>query len=54
MHITNEVGIIDENEKTNSAEEGLAHEGLGRIFNDTMLHLGSNNNNNSSNKEVRG
>ena len=27
---------------------------LGRIFNNTMLHLGSNNNNNSSNKEVRG
>ena len=27
MHTTNEVGTIDENEKRNSAEEGLAHEG---------------------------
>ena len=27
---------------------------MGRIFNNTMLHLGSNDNNNSSNKEVRG
>ena len=26
---------------------------LGRIFNNTLLHLGSNNNNNNSNKEVR-
>ena len=26
---------------------------LGKIFNNTMLHLGSNNNNNNSNKEVR-
>ena len=97
------MGTVDENEKRNSAEEGLAHEGpyqveeaqylnatrsynfkpnvnfpthytptlrnhenfsygeehskvtdLGRIFNNTMLHLGSNNNNNSSDKEVRG
>ena len=103
MHSTNEVGTFDENEKRNSAEEGLANEGpyqvkeaqylnatksynfkpnlifkthytpalrnlenfsygeehnkvtdLGRIFNNTMLHLGSNNNNNSNNKEVRG
>ena len=27
MHSTNEVGTVDENEKRNSAEEGLAHEG---------------------------
>ena len=27
MHSTNEVGIVDENEKRNSVEEGLAHEG---------------------------
>ena len=27
MHSTNEVGIADENEKRNIAEEGLAHEG---------------------------
>ena len=27
MHSTNEVGIVDENEKRNSAEEGLSHEG---------------------------
>ena len=27
MHSTNEVGAFDENEKRNSAEEGLAHEG---------------------------
>ena len=27
MHSTNEVGTIDENEKRNSAKEGLAHEG---------------------------
>ena len=26
---------------------------MGRIFNNIMLHLGSNNNNNKSNKEVR-
>ena len=26
---------------------------LGRIFNNIMLHLGSNNNNNNSNKEVK-
>ena len=96
MHSTNEVGTIDENEKRNSAEEGLAHgvpikfrrhnilmllevtilsptstcqlityqhlgtmrishvgeehnkvTNMGRIFNNTMLHLGFNNNNNS-------
>ena len=40
MHSANEVVTVDENEKR-----------LGRIFNNTMLHLGSNNNNN---KEVRG
>ena len=27
MHSTNEVGTVDENEKRNSAEEGLTHEG---------------------------
>ena len=27
MHSANEVGTIDEIEKRNSAEEGLAHEG---------------------------
>ena len=27
MHSTNEVGTVDENEKRNSAEEGLSHEG---------------------------
>ena len=27
LHSTNEVGTVDENEKTNSVEEGLAHEG---------------------------
>ena len=27
MHSANEVGTIDENEKRNSAEKGLAHEG---------------------------
>ena len=27
MHATNEVGTVDENEKRNSTEEGLAHEG---------------------------
>ena len=27
MHSANEVGTVDENEKRNSAEEGLAHEG---------------------------
>ena len=27
MHSTNEVGIIDENEKKNSAIDGLTHEG---------------------------
>ena len=27
MHSANEVGIVDEKEKRNSAEEGLAHEG---------------------------
>ena len=27
MHSANEVGIVDENEKGNSAEEGLSHEG---------------------------
>ena len=27
MHSTNEVGTIDENEKRNSAEEGLSHKG---------------------------
>ena len=27
MHSSNEVGTVDENEKRNSAEEGLAHEG---------------------------
>ena len=27
MHSTNEMGTVDENEKRNSAEEGLAHEG---------------------------
>ena len=27
MHSTNEVGTYDENEKRNSDEEGLAHEG---------------------------
>ena len=100
MHSANEVGTVDENEKRNSVEEGLAHEGpyqleeaqylnangsynfkpnlifqiiihqhsgtmrishmeeehnnvknLGRVFNNIMHHLGSNNNNN---KEVRG
>ena len=103
MHSENEVGTFDENEKRNSAEKGLAHEGpyqveeaqylnatrsynfkpnlnlpththeysgtmrishmgeehskvtdLGRIFNNTILPLGSNNNNNNNNKEVRG
>ena len=101
MHSTNEVGTVDENEKRNSTEEGLSHEGPYQveeahylnsnrsynfkpnlnfpthytpalrnhenfscgggsqqgqrpiIFNNIMLHLGSNNNNNSSNKEVR-
>ena len=100
MHLANEVEIVDENEKMNSAKEGLANEDpyqveeaqflnanrsynfkpnpnllthyhqhletmrishigedhskvkdLGKIFNNIMLHLGSNNNNNS--KEVR-
>ena len=27
MHSTNEVGTVDENEKRNSAEEGLSHKG---------------------------
>ena len=27
MHSAHEVGIVDENEKRNSAEEGLTHEG---------------------------
>ena len=27
MHLANEVGTVDANEKRNSAEEGLAHEG---------------------------
>ena len=27
MHSSNEVGTVDENEKRNSVEEGLAHEG---------------------------
>ena len=27
MHSANEVGTVDENEKRNSAEEGLTHEG---------------------------
>ena len=27
MHSANEVGIVDENEKGNGAEEGLSHEG---------------------------
>ena len=27
VHSTNEVGIVDENERKNSVEEGLAHEG---------------------------
>ena len=27
MHSANEVGTVDENDKRNSAEEGLAHEG---------------------------
>ena len=27
---------------------------LGKIFNNTMLHLGSNNNNNNNSNEVRG
>ena len=98
MHSGNEVGTVDENEKRNSAEEGLTYEGpyqveeaqylnvnrsynfkpnlnlpiithqhsgtmrishmeeedskvkdLGKIFNNIMLHLGSNN----KNKEVR-
>ena len=35
-------------------EEHSMVKDLGRIFNNTMLHLGSNDNNNSSNKEVRG
>ena len=104
-HSENEMGTVDENEKMNSVEEGLAHEGpyqvkeaqylnsngsynilsptstcqlithqhsetmrislleeehikvkdLGRIFNNTMLHLGSNKyKNNNNNKDVRG
>ena len=27
MHLANEVGTVDENEKRNNAEEGLTHEG---------------------------
>ena len=104
MHSTNEVGMVDENEKRNSVEEGLPmrvpiklrkhsismlikvtilsptstcqlithqHSGtmrislmeeehskvkdLGRIFNNNILYLGSNNKNkNKNNKEVRG
>ena len=27
MHLANEVGTVDENEKRNSVEKGLAHEG---------------------------
>ena len=27
IYLANEVGTVDENEKMNSAEEGLAHEG---------------------------
>ena len=27
MHLANEVGTVDENEKKNSVEKGLAHEG---------------------------
>ena len=27
MHLENEVGTVDENEKMNSVKEGLAHEG---------------------------
>ena len=34
-------------------EEHIKVKDLGRIFNNIMLHLGSNNNNNSSNKEFR-
>ena len=27
IHLANEVGTVDENEKRNNAEEGLTHEG---------------------------
>ena len=27
LHLVNDVGTVDENEKRNSVEEGLAHEG---------------------------
>ena len=31
MHSANEVGPVDENEKRNSAEEGLTHKGLYQV-----------------------